>query len=85
MGKKILIVAAAKPLEALRVAAGLTLADAELQVMSLGPLPQGEAADTQLEALDFADIKPITLEPQQPSCWPALASAIAASDAVYVI
>lgn len=85
MGKKILIVAAAKPLEALRMAAGLTLIDAELQVMSLGPLPQGEAAESQLEALDFADIKPVALQPQLPSCWPDLARAMMASDAVYLV
>ena len=85
MAKKILILASAKPVEALRMAAGLTLADAELQVLSLGPLPEGEDAQSQLEALAFADITPLALRPDQPDCWTTLAQAMARSDAVYVV
>ncbi len=85
MPKRILIVAAAKPVEALRVAAGLTLADAELQVMSLGTLPEGDAAAAQMEALEFADIVPQALQPADAASWSALARAVMASDMVYVL
>lgn len=85
MVQKILIVAADKPIEALRVAAGLTLSDAELKVLSLGPLPTGEQAQSQLEALEFADIAPEALHPAEAGCWATLARAIIAADAVYVL
>ena len=85
MAKKILVVARHKPLEALRVAAGLTLTDSELSVLAIGPLPEGEAAEVQLEALAFADITPEALAADAPDTWAHIAGAIVASDAVYLI
>lgn len=85
MVKKILVVARHKPVEALRVAAGLTLADADLRVLSIGALPEGEEAEVQLEALAFADITPEALAADAPATWAEIAGAIVASDAVYVI
>lgn len=85
MAKQILILAAAKPVEALRVAAGLTLSDAALTVMSLGALPTGDEAQSQLEALEFADIAPRVVDRSAPADWQAVARAVVASDAVYVI
>lgn len=85
MPKKILILAASKPVEALRVAAGLTLSDAELQVMSLSALPDCEQAQSQLEALEFAEVAPQALPASDPGRWTTLARAVMASDAVYVI
>lgn len=85
MASKILIVARRKPVEALRVAAGLTLADAELRIVSLGPLPDTEEARVQLEALAFAEVTPQALPGPAASRWSDLARAIVASDAVYML
>jgi len=85
MARKLLVVARDKPVEALRVAAGLTLADAELRVLVLGGLPEGEQAETQLEALAFADVVPQSLPRDGPAGWAAVASAIVDSDAVYLL
>ncbi|MFO1292667.1 MAG: hypothetical protein U1F07_06255 [Rubrivivax sp.] len=85
MSRKILVVAHHKPVEALRVAAGLTLADIELQVLSIGALPAGPEADVQLEALAFADVTPQALPADADAAWNELARAIVAHDAVYML
>lgn len=85
MSRKLLVVARCKPLEALRVAAGLTLADAQLQVVSLAPLPEGEDARVQLEALEFAEVTVQPLPGDEPGRWRELARAIVASDIVYML
>ncbi|GMV47851.1 MAG: hypothetical protein AMXMBFR66_32490 [Pseudomonadota bacterium] len=85
MSRKILVLAHDKPVEALRVAAGLTLADIELQVLSLGALPVGPEVDVQLEALAFADVTPRALPADAPSTWDEIARAILAHDTVYML
>lgn len=85
MARKVVIVARDKQIEALRVAAGLTLADAELCVLVLGDLPAGEQAATQLEALAFADVVPRTLPRDSAAGWAEVARAIVDSDAVYLL
>lgn len=85
MGKKLLIVARHKPVEALRLAAGLTLADAEIRVLTLGAVPDGDDAKVQLEALEFAEVAPQPLPAGDAASWGEIARAIVASDAVYVL
>ncbi len=85
MARRLVVVARDKPLEALRVAAGLTLADAELRVLVLGPLPTGEQAETQLEALAFADVAPQMLPRGDAGGWAEVARAVVDSDAVYLL
>ncbi|MBK9134060.1 MAG: hypothetical protein IPM15_06845 [Betaproteobacteria bacterium] len=84
MAKKMLVVARHKPVEALRVAAGLTLADTGLDVLSLGPLPDTDEAKVQLEALEFAELAPRVL-PTGAACWDEVARAIVAADVVYML
>ena len=55
--KRMLVVAMANRIEGLRVAVGLTMADAPLQVAVWGELHDDEAATPQLEALAFGDIE----------------------------
>ncbi|MBL8289548.1 MAG: hypothetical protein JNL85_16325 [Rubrivivax sp.] len=84
MVKRVLVVARHNPVEALRVAAGLTLADASLSVVTLGPVPDTEEAQVQLEALAFAEVTPRAL-PTGPASWSEVARAIVDSDAVYML
>lgn len=85
MVQRILVAAIDKPVEALRIAAGLTLADAALQVVLWAPLPQDEAVQSQLEALAFADVPVDPLPATEHERWLELARRIVASDAVYCV
>lgn len=85
MARRLLVVARDKPIEALRVAAGLTLGDGELRVLVLGDMPAGEQAQTQLEALAFADVVPRQLPPAEAGGWTEVARAVVESDAVYLL
>lgn len=85
MARRLLVVARDKPIEALRVAAGLTLGDAELRVLVLGDLPEGEQVQTQLEALAFADVVPQVLPRGDLGGWAEVARAVVDSDAVYLL
>ncbi|MFO1218342.1 MAG: hypothetical protein U1E89_08240 [Burkholderiaceae bacterium] len=85
MAKRILVAAIDKPVEALRVAAGLTLIDASLSVALWGPMPTGEAAQAQLEALQFAEVPVDELPAATGERWLELARRIVASDAVYCL
>lgn len=60
--KKILVVARHDKVEALRMAAGLTLLDDEVKVASLGGLDESsEDVQLQLESLEFAEVPVQTL------------------------
>lgn len=85
MARRLLVVVRDKPIEALRVAAGLTLSDAELRVLVLGDMPVGEQAETQLEALAFADVVPQLVPRGDRGGWPEVARAAVESDAVYLL
>lgn len=54
--KNILMIAAQKQTEALRMATGLTLLDDGVQVAVMGELEKSEANDEQLEALEFSEV-----------------------------
>lgn len=79
--KQILMVAANKPVEALRMASGLTLLDDPVRVVTLGQLPEGPAVDEQMEALDFSDVPVTRIEGDNGML--VLAAQIVASDVVY--
>lgn len=85
MAKRILIAAIDKPVEGLRIAAGLTLSDASLQVVLWGMRPTGEAAQSQLEALEFAEVPVEELTASQEQRWQELARRIVDSDVVYCV
>lgn len=85
MARRMLVVARHKPIEALRIAAGLTLADVEVQVLALGPLPEGEEAQVQLEALEFSDVHPRQLTAADRDGWAEVAQSIVDSDGVYLL
>lgn len=61
--KRILVVAMQKPTEALRMASGLTLLDDAVTVVAWGQLPEGPDVAEQREALDFADVPIVELDP----------------------
>lgn len=79
--KRILMVAMHKPVEALRMASGLTLLDDQVAIACWGSLPEGPETDEQIEALDFADV-PIERVGHDAD---VLATRILASDVVYVV
>ncbi len=80
--KNILVVARDNPAEALRVAAGLTLLSDPVRVAVVGELPDTPAIAEQRELLEFAEVP---CEQLAPGASPALAAAMVAADAVYVI
>lgn len=82
--KNILVVARFNQAEALRVAAGLTLLDDAVRVALLGELEETTAVLEQLEVLEFADV-PLERYAGPVPAEPALARAMAAADAVYVL
>lgn len=82
--KKILMIAAQKKIEALRMASGLTLLDDAVSIASLGQLPEGPEAAEQLEALEFADV-PIEAVDAGASGLQALALRIIDSDVVFCV
>jgi hypothetical protein len=83
--KRLLVVALGNRAEALRVAVGLTLADAPLQVAVWGEPPDDDGTREQLEALAFGDIPVAVLPADEASSWDALARHILDSDFVYCL
>jgi hypothetical protein len=82
--KRILMVAVQKPVEALRMASGLTLLDDAVAIAAWGRLPEGPEVAEQMEALEFADVPVAELEPGA-DALAALARQIIASDVVYCV
>lgn len=82
--KRILMVAVEKPVEALRMASGLTLLDDAVAIATWGRLPEGPEVAEQMEALDFADVPVAELDPG-PDALAALARQIVHSDVVYCV
>jgi len=83
--KRLFVVAMDNQVEALRVAVGLTLADAQLAVAAWRSLPDDAGAQEQLEALEFGDVPVQVLPDDDPASWDALARRILDSDAVYCL
>jgi len=84
MKKKILVIARHDRVEALRMAAGLTLLDDAVSVAMVGELEDTAAAREQVEVLEFAEV-PIRRYDEQGLADPALAREIISSDAVYLV
>ncbi|MBL8341004.1 MAG: hypothetical protein JNL30_05995 [Rubrivivax sp.] len=83
-GKRILVVARAKPAEALRVATGLTLLNDTVRVIAAAPLPDTAAVREQREMLEFVEVP--CDEVGDAALLPALlAEAILAADQVYCL
>lgn len=84
MKKRILVVARHNKVEALRVAAGLTLLSDDVKVDVLGSLDESPQIQEQREILEFAEV-PCELVGDDPSGKRRLAEDIVAADAVYLI
>lgn len=84
MQKNILVVAKHNKVEALRVAAGLTLANDTVKVAVLGGLDDSPPVREQLEALDFGDV-PHEVFDDPTQVTEALARDMLSADVVYVI
>lgn len=82
--KHILMVAVQKPVEALRMASGLTLLDDAVGIAVWGKLPEGPQAAEQLEALEFADVPVVGLDPGE-DALAKLARQIMDNDVVYCV
>ncbi len=82
--KHILMVAVQKPVEALRMASGLTLLDDAVAIAVWGRLPQGPEAAEQMEALEFADVPVAELDPGT-DALAKLARQIMDNDVVYCV
>ncbi len=81
--KNILMIARYKKIEALRMAAGLTLLDDVVRVAVIGDLDRADSeAELQLEALDFAEVPVVDVDPDRAE---TLAEMIVHSDMVYVV
>ncbi len=83
--KRILMVALENRVEALRMATGLTLADGTLRVAVWGRTPSDDAARTQLEALEFAEVPIEELASDETIGCAELARRIVDSDVVYCV
>lgn len=79
--KRILVVPVGKKVEALRMAAGLTLLDDQVSIAALDTLPSGKDADEQMEALEFSEVPVAELRRD----YDALARRIADSDVVFFV
>jgi hypothetical protein len=84
MKKRILVVARHNKVEALRVAAGLTLLSDDVKVDVLGSLEDSPKVQEQRDMLDFAEV-PCELVGDDPSGKRRLAEDVFAADTVYVI
>ena len=82
--KHILMVAVQKPVEALRMASGLTLLDDAVAIAAWGNLPEGAEVAEQMEALEFADVPVVELDPGS-AALAALARQIIDNDVVYCV
>ncbi|MCW9012263.1 MAG: hypothetical protein OQL06_00655 [Gammaproteobacteria bacterium] len=82
--KNILMIACDRKIEALRMAAGLTLLDDIVSVMVCGKLEKSAEAEEQLEALEFSDV-PVAELNKPDEMQQALALAISKADVVYMI
>jgi hypothetical protein len=82
--KRILVVAVRKPGEALRMASGLTLLDDEVTIATWGKLPESADVTEQLEALEFAEVPMVELDPAG-DALAVLAQRIISSDVVYCV
>jgi len=80
--KNILVVARSNKVEALRVAAGLTLLDDGVRLAVLGGLEETPAVREQLEVLEFAEVP---MQRYDSSTDPALARDMLGADVVYVL
>lgn len=83
--RRMLVVALGNRVEALRVAVGLTLSDASLQVAVWGELPADDDARDHLEALEFGDVPLAVLPAADAASWDALARHILDNDHVYCL
>lgn len=84
MKKRILVLARYNKVEALRVAAGLTLLSDDVKVDVLGDLEDSPQIQEQRDLLDFAEV-PYELVGDDPSGRHRLAEDIFTADAVYVV
>ncbi|MDZ7593867.1 MAG: hypothetical protein U0932_04380 [Thiobacillus sp.] len=82
--KHILMVAVQKPVEALRMASGLTLLDDAVTIATLGRLPESAGVAEQMEALEFAEVPVVELDPAG-DAMAALARQILDHDVVYCV
>lgn len=82
--KRILMVAVQKPVEALRMASGLTLLDDVVAIATWGKLPEGADMAEQMEALAFAEVPVVELNPAA-DAMATLARQIIDSDVVYFV
>lgn len=83
--RRFLVVALGNRIEALRVAVGLTLADASLQVVVWGEALDDEGAREHFEALEFGDVPVAVLPVGDEASWDALARHILDSEVVYCL
>ena len=83
--KVILVIARQDKVEALRMASGLTLLDDQVLVDVLGELADDDDTALQLEALEFAEVPVVNLDPTTQDGLERLADDILRSDAVYMI
>ncbi|MBW8457541.1 MAG: hypothetical protein K0M58_03740 [Thiobacillus sp.] len=82
--KHILMVAVQKPVEALRMASGLTLLDDAVAIATWGRLPESADVAEQMEALAFAEVPVVELDPAS-DAMAALARQILDHDVVYCV
>lgn len=83
--RRFLIVALGNRVEALRVAVGLTLSDASLQVAVWGEAPDDDGAREHFEALEFGEIPVAVLPVADRASWDELARHIIESEVVYCL
>jgi len=82
--KHILMVAVQKPVEALRMASGLTLLDDAVTIAAWGRLPENADVAEQMEALEFAEVPVVELD-SAGDAMAALARQILDNDVVYCV
>lgn len=83
--KVILVIARQDKVEALRMASGLTLLDDQVLVDVVGELADNDETALQLEALEFAEVPLVNIDPRTPAGIERLAEDILQSDVVYMI
>jgi hypothetical protein len=82
--KNILVIARHDKVEALRIAAGLTLLDDPVTIAVLGGLEETPTMREQMEVLEFAEV-PLHHYDEPGIGDPALARELIRADAVYVV